>query len=83
MLELVGSLVAAPEPAGSVVVVHGLRCAAAREILVSQPRIELMSPALQGGFLSTGPPGKSLYHFVLDSIEVTSYDICLCLIYFT
>ena len=83
MLQLVGSPVVAPEPAGSVVVMHGLRCSTAREILVSQPRTKLMSPALQGGFLSTGPPGKSLYHFFLDSIDVISYDICLCLIYFT
>lgn len=26
-----------------------------------------MSPALAGGFLSTGPPGKSLYAFLLGS----------------
>ena len=29
-------------------------------ILVPWPRIELVSPALLGGFLTTGPPGKSL-----------------------
>ena len=28
-------------------------------ILVPQPGIEPMTPALQGRFLTTGPPGKS------------------------
>ena len=28
-------------------------------ILVPQPGIELTSPALEGGFLTTGSPGKS------------------------
>ena len=28
-------------------------------ILVSQPGFELASPALEGRFLTTGPPGKS------------------------
>ena len=35
---------------------HG---SAACGILVPQTGIELMSPALQGGFLTLGPPGKS------------------------
>ena len=39
---------------------HRLRCPAACEILVPRLGIEPMSPALQGGFLTTGPPGKSL-----------------------
>ena len=30
------------------------------QILVPQPRIELMSPVLEGEFLTTGPPGNSL-----------------------
>ena len=30
-------------------------------ILVPRPGIEPMSPALEGGFLTTGPPGKSLF----------------------
>ena len=43
----------------------GLSCSSACGILVPQPRpmIELESPALQGGFLTTGPPGKSLNCF--------------------
>ena len=31
-----------------------------RRILAPRPGIELLSPALQGRFLTTGPPGKSL-----------------------
>lgn len=38
----------------------GLTCPAACWILVPPPKIELMSHALQGGFVfTTGPPGKS------------------------
>ena len=51
----------------SLVVVPGLSSVALRlscfvpcRILVPQPGLEPMSPALQGGFLTTGPPGKSL-----------------------
>ena len=32
----------------------------ARGILVPQPGIEPVSPALEGGFLTAGPPEKSL-----------------------
>ena len=32
-------------------------------ILVPQPGIKPMSPALGGGFLTTGPPGKPSDHF--------------------
>ena len=39
-------------------VAHGLNCSAACGILVPPPGIEPESPALQGGFLTTGPPGK-------------------------
>ena len=38
---------------------HGLSCFACG-ILVPQPVIERVSPALPGGFLTTGPPGKPL-----------------------
>ena len=44
---------------GSVVAAHGLSCPAACGILVPRPGIEPVSPALEGGFLNTGPPGKS------------------------
>ena len=43
---------------GSVVVAHGLWLLQACGILVPQPEIKLMSPALAGGFLTTGSPGR-------------------------
>ena len=43
----------------SLVVARGLSCPAAGGSLVSQPGIKPKSPALEGGFLITGPPGKS------------------------
>ena len=44
----------------SLVVAHGLSCSPARGILVSGPGTELECPALEGGFLTTAPAGKSL-----------------------
>ena len=44
----------------TLVVACGLSCSVACEILVPQPGIEPMSPALQGRFLTREPPGKSL-----------------------
>ena len=38
---------------------HGLSCPSACGILVPWPRIEPASPALEGRFFTTGPPGKS------------------------
>ena len=49
----------APEHTGSVVVAHGLSCPTACGILVPRQGIEPASPALEGRFLTTGPPGKS------------------------
>ena len=43
----------------SLVVVRGLSSSMACGILVHLPGIKPMSPALQGGFLTSGPPGKS------------------------
>ena len=42
--------------AGSVAVPHWFSCPAARGILVSQSGMEPTPHALQGGFLTTGPP---------------------------
>ena len=39
---------------------HGLSCPAACGILVPRTGIKPMPPALEGGFFTTGPPGKSL-----------------------
>ena len=46
--------------ADSVVVVCGLSCSTACWIRVPWPRIKPMSPAWQGGFLTTGPPGITI-----------------------
>ena len=40
-------------------VTHWLSCPSACGILVLRPGIELSSPALEGGFLISGTPGKS------------------------
>ena len=43
----------------SLVVARGLSCLTACGILVPSPGIEPKSPALEGGFLTIGAPGKS------------------------
>ena len=52
---MLGSLLRqqAQQCVGSLVVACG--------ILVPQPGTESVSPALEGGFLTTGPPGMSLF----------------------
>ena len=47
------------ECAGSVGAARRLSYPAACGIVVPPPGIEPMSPALEGRFLTTGPPGKS------------------------
>ena len=55
---------------GSVVMAHGLSCPVAWRILVPPPGIEPVSLALEGGFLATGSPGKSLkVYFFLFILE--------------
>ena len=44
---------------GSLAVVCRLSCPLAHGLLVSQPWIKPASPALEGRFLTTGPPGRS------------------------
>ena len=48
---------------------HGLSCPMAYGILVPRPEIEPTSPALEGRFSTTRPPGKSLL-LNLDSAPV-------------
>ena len=43
---------------------YGLSCSVACGILVLGPGIEPASLAVEGGFLTTGPPGKFLFCFV-------------------
>ena len=50
------------EHTGSVAAAHGLSFPTACGILVPQPEIKFMSPALEGGFSTTGPLGKSRFH---------------------
>ena len=52
-----------PGCTGSEIVVLRLSWSGARGIFVPQPWIKPMSPAQQGGFISTGPPGKSQQFF--------------------
>ena len=47
---------------GSVVAAHGFSCSVTCGILVPRPVIEPTSPALQGRFLTTGPPPEYLHH---------------------
>ena len=49
----------------SFAVPHGLSCSSACGILVPQPGIEFTCSALDGKFLTTGPPGKSLFTILL------------------
>ena len=46
-----------------------LSCSASCVIFVAQPGIEPSSPALQGGFLATGPPEKSLFTSFMRDIS--------------
>ena len=73
-LRHVGSVVVAPglQSRGSVVVVHGLSCSMACEILAPQSGIKPASRALEDGFLTIGPPGKSCIHLVF----IAGYQIC-------
>ena len=51
------------EWAGSIVEAHELTWPVARGTLVLGPSSKRMSPALAGRFLTTGPPGQSLFNF--------------------
>ena len=60
--------------AGSVVAARVLSCPEACGILVPRPRIEPASPALEGGFFTIGPPGKSQRWLVF----VRLIQPCIC-----
>ena len=40
--------------------VYGLSCSTTCGVLVPRPGVESVSPTLQGRFLTTGPPGKTI-----------------------
>ena len=72
----------------SVIAVHGLSCFAACGILLPWPGIKPPSPALQGRFLTTGPPGKSWQFFSFNPISNTRplkgakyVKVCVCVIH--
>ena len=56
---LSGCGMCAPEHTSSVVETHSPSCSVVCGILVPQPGIEPTFLALQGEFLTTGPPGNS------------------------
>ena len=58
----------------SVLVVHGLSCPEACEVLAPQPGIDPASPAPEGGLSITGPRGK----FLLSTFKIF-IDLCLVL----
>ena len=58
-------------------VVAVLSCSAACGILVSRPGMEPTSPALQGRFLTTGPPGKSLKWIILRAMKILQWFLYL------
>ena len=64
----------------SVVVAQGLSCPVAYGILVPRPGIEPVSPALEGGFLTTGPPGKSPIPVTLNGVKELSLSLNIFLI---
>ena len=64
-----GSGVWAFEHVGSVLAALRLSCSEAYGILLPQSGIKPASPALQGGFLTTGPSGTSLRRYSLLATE--------------
>ena len=63
--------------ADSLTVVRQLSCSTTCGILVPQPGIKPVSPALESRFLTTGPPGKSLHCFCYCSFILISKGIYL------
>ena len=62
------------QSAGSVVAVPGLCCPVASGILIPQPGIKPVSPALEGRFLTTGPPGKFLIPYPLQHRIIQNFE---------
>ena len=79
LLQLVGSRARA-----SIVVAHRFSCPVSCGILVPNPGIEPMSPALAGGFLTTEPPGKFSCFIVIKchpKLHTCMHYYVLCLLY--
>ena len=67
----------APEYEGSVVMARGLSLSAAYGFPVPSSGMEPMSPALECGFLTTGPPGKFLL-FIITSNKCSMRKMRIC-----
>ena len=65
--------------AGSLVEACGLSCPAACGILAPRPGIEPASPALEGGFFTTGPPGKSHLNLKCTSCSLKTQKVVFLL----
>ena len=61
---------------GSVVAVHRLGCPETHRTLAPRPGMEPVSPALLGGFLTTGPPAKSPPWVVKPSPPTCCMFVC-------
>ena len=59
---------------------HGLSCPAAWQILVPRPGMEPESPALAGGFLITGPPGKFPQIFNFDETQFIKFFLLISML---
>ena len=69
--------------ADSVLVAHRVHCPMACGILAPQPGIKWLSPTLEGGFSTTGPPGKPKFpffppHFFFKKLHILFLAV-LCL----
>ena len=67
----------------SVVVAPGLSCSAACGLFQDQWPIEPRSPALAGGFLTNGPPGKSqLSYFCFFALQLFIFFFIIFILFF-
>ena len=65
---------------------HGLSCPMACVTLDPRPGIEPASPALEGGFFTTGPPGKSpdlLIVNILPHLQSLAIYVCVYIYVYT
>ena len=67
-------------PTCSVVVALGLSFPVACGILVPRPGIEPTYPALEGGLLTPGPPGKSQFLYFFLNLFLFLFDLFLALL---
>ena len=54
-------------------VARGLNCSSACGILVPQPGTKPASPALEGRFLTTGPPREDSLHMLLNQVSFANF----------